>query len=491
MMPVLLYAQSTQKLRGIPHGAIFYDKNGKGVSSARSAAYYRVLATDAQHKKILMDFYMNGQLKSEKHYITFSRFDDKATVLNGMVRTFFPSGRVESIMMYTHGKANGRAISFFPDGSVGMKLCYRNGVLDGTTCVYDKNGMLEHTEVWKNGSKVSEQRGGRDPYINRVTNEDPFVDQYRKDEVTLMRQAAAGQASKPQSHLQAATGAHKSAVTKPTASASTTQPAVAAKPAPVKKEQPAVANRRPSRAQAVDSLSLAQWRVVASLSPLASNKRKSENLRKQQVDRALNAYMRQRHPAPAVSQHAPKAAETPQPSAVQAEIQQPVAAAKHFDLQKLLTLLLNEQTNTHPEDYFAAFAHRFGVARASKLNIFGNLQELCYTRDMTYDAQSGKDVITGDHPRQISFQCMKGADGLYTLRCINVYTSDASEYRALADDALKAQFSVLGGEANAQSDSFVMNRINKQAYTTSKIIAMFSHLPNAYAGMYHISFEVK
>ena len=27
-----------------------------------------------------MDFYMNGQLKSEKHYITFSRFDDKATL---------------------------------------------------------------------------------------------------------------------------------------------------------------------------------------------------------------------------------------------------------------------------------------------------------------------------------------------------------------------------------------------------------------------------
>lgn len=178
LSPFSLLAQERVKYR-IPKNAIFYNRNWKGVGSAKQAAYYRVLTVDRQGQKVFYDYYITGQLYAEKHYISINKVDDKQTVLTGIALTFYKSGRIESIMTYSNGKANGRAVSFFANGNVGMKLNYTNGVLNGTTYTYSEHGKLEYTAVWKNGTRVSEHAGGTDKYINKATGKDDFVERYR------------------------------------------------------------------------------------------------------------------------------------------------------------------------------------------------------------------------------------------------------------------------------------------------------------------------
>ena len=178
LSPFSLLAQERVKYR-IPKNDIFYNRNWKGVGSAKQAAYYRVLTVDRQRQKVFYDYYITGQLYAEKHYISINKVDDKLTVLNGIALTFYKSGRIESIMTYSNGKANGRAVSFFANGNVGMKLNYTNGVLNGTTYTYSEHGKLEYTAVWKNGTRVSEHAGGTDKYINKATGKDDFVERYR------------------------------------------------------------------------------------------------------------------------------------------------------------------------------------------------------------------------------------------------------------------------------------------------------------------------
>ncbi|WP_315359078.1 hypothetical protein [Prevotella nigrescens] len=178
LSPFSLLAQERVKYR-IPKNAIFYNRNWKGVGSAKQAAYYRVLTVDRQRQKVFYDYYITGQLYAEKHYISINKVDDKQTVLTGIALTFYKSGRIESIMTYSNGKANGRAVSFFANGNVGMKLNYTNGVLNGTTYTYSEHGKLEYTAVWKNGTRVSEHASGTDKYINKTTGKDDFVERYR------------------------------------------------------------------------------------------------------------------------------------------------------------------------------------------------------------------------------------------------------------------------------------------------------------------------
>ncbi|OWP32796.1 hypothetical protein CBG55_00760 [Prevotella intermedia] len=190
LLPFSVLAQLGAK-HHIPKGAIFYNRNWKGVSTAKQAAYYRLLTVDKRGRKIFRDYYISGQLCAEKHYISVNRADDKQTVLTGVARTFYKSGRVESIMQYSNGKADGRAVSFFANGNVGMKLNYAKGLLNGASYTYSEYGNLEYTTVWNNGTKVKEYMGGTDKYIDKATGKDAFVESHRADEKLVMEQSHA------------------------------------------------------------------------------------------------------------------------------------------------------------------------------------------------------------------------------------------------------------------------------------------------------------
>ncbi|WP_025003124.1 toxin-antitoxin system YwqK family antitoxin [Prevotella dentasini] len=397
----------------IPHGAIFYDSRWKGTDKTAGAAYYRLLTVDGEGQKMFYDYYIGGQLRAEKHYVSIDRSDDRRTVLTGLCRTFHPSGRVESIMKYRNGKADGRAVSFFPGGSVGMKLNYRNGVLDGTAYTYSEAGKLEYTTVWRNGTKVSEQRGGRDKYIDWDTNQDPFCDQYRKDEPLIMAQSES---------VAAAERAWKS-------SDETKAP----------KPQPSAPGAGRTHA------------VRESVPPRQS------------------------------------------PNTVRGSRPQPrQTAARPFGFGYLHAIISDAGHCNNATTFYDAVGSAYGLPLSQTISGFGTQRELTYHYDMTYDAATGKDVITGRNPRQIGFFGVE-TDRELTVSRINLYTASAEEAMRFADDAAAAGYRPLGGSTARQTDgNCVMEhpQHNRQGDPEAVVIT-FTHLPALYAGLYHIRMERK
>lgn len=178
LLKATLFVIAQPVSQGIPRGAILYNEQGLRVNSPQKATYYRVLSVDRKGQRLFHDYYISGELRAEKYYLTLNKANANQTILTGVCRTFYKSGRVESVMLYDRGKANGRAVSFFPNGKVGMKLFYRHGVLDGACYTFNENGQLEYTTIWKNGLKVKELKGGRDYYIDSNTKKDAFCEQF-------------------------------------------------------------------------------------------------------------------------------------------------------------------------------------------------------------------------------------------------------------------------------------------------------------------------
>ncbi|WP_077197138.1 toxin-antitoxin system YwqK family antitoxin [Prevotella ihumii] len=407
---------------------IYYNSNWQRISNSKQATYYRVLTVDKRGQKMFYDYYIGGQLRAEKHYITLNMQDDKLTVLTGIARTFYKSGRVESIMTYRNGKAHGRAVSFYPDGSVGMKMNYANGVLHGNCYSYLENGRLEYSSVWQNGSKVKEQCGGRDKNIDWKKNIDAFITENRKDEPRIMAQSKA-----------IATG--KKAINKPRKQ----QPI---KPLATNKE---TENQEPL---AVEPTEVTEIQVV-------DNNKKVQNV-KYPTNKLIKA--------PKTQGNAPQA----------------------ITFEYIYTLLAGGHNRTNDISYFDQEGARHGLTLAQVIKGHGSQKELAYNYNMHYDEETNKDVVTGENPRQLGFFGV-GVGKRFTTEQVNIYTWSEDEMLSIAKAAIAKGFVVLGGGDYLSTDgNFILeDPEHNKAGDDMAIILSFTHLDDAYAGLYHIKATTK
>ena len=397
LLPFSVLAQSGTK-HHIPQGAIFYNRNWMGVKTGNEAAYYRLLAVDDRGQKMFYDYYISGQLYAEKHYISISKNNDKQTVLTGVARTFYKSGRVESIMQYSNGKADGRAVSFFANGNVGMKLNYAKGVLNGTSYTYSEYGNLEYTTVWNNGTKVNEYMGGTDKYIDKATGKDAFVESNRADEKLVMEQSLA------------------------------------------------VIN---------DSVQNTAQEINHKLQP---------ELAEVQLTTVADTV---------------KTAEVPRPKG-------------EFKFAFLYDLLVSDDQRTNEMNFFDGIGAEYGLTLAQVIKGHGAQKELTYSYNMQYNETTGSDIVTGKHPRQMGFWGI-GIDNRFTMQRINIYTWSEDEMLQLAEDALSYGYKVLGGgDYRTMSGNFVLEHPeHNKAGDKFAIVVSFTHLEGVYAGLYHITLELK
>ena len=397
LLPFSVLAQSGTK-HHIPQGAIFYDRNWKGVSTAKQAAYYRLLTVDKRGRKIFRDYYISGQLCAEKHYISVNKTDDKQTVLTGVARTFYKSGRVESIMQYSNGKADGRAVSFFANGNVGMKLNYAKGLLNGASYTYSEYGNLEYTTVWNNGTKVKEYMGGTDKYIDKATGKDAFVESHRADEKLVMEQ----------SH--------------------------------------AVTNGSTQKAVQANKSKLQSKSMAVSSTPFtgAGKAMKKKN------------------------------------------------SKSEFKFAFLYELLVSDDQRINEMSYFDGIGAEHGLILAQVIKGHGARKELTYSYNMQYNETTDRDIITGKHPRQMGFWGV-GIDNRLTVQRINIYTWSEEEMLQFAEDALSYGYKVLGGgDYRTMGGNFVLEHPKRnKAGDKFAVIVSFTHLEGVYAGLYHITLELK
>ena len=75
---------------------IFYAENMSNVTSADQASYYRLLMTTGSglnKKDVFQDFYMNGNLRAEGGYSFIDLGNDRNTIFNGEVTTYYKNGK--------------------------------------------------------------------------------------------------------------------------------------------------------------------------------------------------------------------------------------------------------------------------------------------------------------------------------------------------------------------------------------------------------------
>jgi antitoxin component YwqK of YwqJK toxin-antitoxin module len=109
---------------------IYYAADKMSVSSPEQASYYRLLLTEGKgmaKQNLFKDFYMDGTLKAEGGYSFVDLGNDKNTVFNGDVTTYYANGKEQMHGKFVDGKRDGYFTLQLNNGGVAV-VQYNNGV---------------------------------------------------------------------------------------------------------------------------------------------------------------------------------------------------------------------------------------------------------------------------------------------------------------------------------------------------------------------------
>ena len=102
---------------------IYYAENMTNVASADQAAYYRLLMTTGSginKKDVFQDFYMNGTLRCEGGYSFIDLGNDRNSVFNGEVTSYYKNGKEKWHGNYVNGKREGYFTLQLREGGVAV-----------------------------------------------------------------------------------------------------------------------------------------------------------------------------------------------------------------------------------------------------------------------------------------------------------------------------------------------------------------------------------
>ena len=125
---------------------IFYAENMSNVASADQAAYYRLLMTTGSgvsKRNVFKDYYMNGNLRAEGGYSFIDLGNDRNTIFNGEVTSYYKNGKEKWHGKYVNGKRDGYFTLQLRDGGVAV-VQFKAGksVYNFFTVTY-KDGTIE------------------------------------------------------------------------------------------------------------------------------------------------------------------------------------------------------------------------------------------------------------------------------------------------------------------------------------------------------------
>lgn len=113
----------------VSQDTIFYNQQLKSVVNSEAAAYYRLFAKEISNglqRDVFQDYYMNGQLRTQGGYAFLDLGNDRNTVLDGEVTTYYPDGKEKTHCTYKNGKRNGYFTMMLRNGSIGV-VEYKHG----------------------------------------------------------------------------------------------------------------------------------------------------------------------------------------------------------------------------------------------------------------------------------------------------------------------------------------------------------------------------
>ncbi len=108
---------------------IYYAADKTTVNSADQAAYYRLILTKGtgmQKQDLFADYFMDGTMKAEGGYSFIDLGNDKNTVLDGQVTTYYVNGKEKLHGKYVNGKREGYFTLQMRNGNIAV-VQYKNG----------------------------------------------------------------------------------------------------------------------------------------------------------------------------------------------------------------------------------------------------------------------------------------------------------------------------------------------------------------------------
>ncbi len=129
---------------------IFYAENMMNVATSSQASYYRLLMTQGTGLKkqdVFQDFYMNGNLKAEGGYSFVDLGNDKNTILDGEVTTYYINGKEKWHGSYVNGQRHGYFTLQMRDGSVAVVQFVHGKSVHKYFTVTHQDGTMEKRPV--------------------------------------------------------------------------------------------------------------------------------------------------------------------------------------------------------------------------------------------------------------------------------------------------------------------------------------------------------
>lgn len=102
---------------------IFYAENMSNVASSDQASYYRLLmtvGTGINKKDVFQDYYMNGNLRAEGGYSFIDLGNDRNSIFNGEVTTYYKNGKEKWHGKYVNGQREGYFTLQLREGGVAV-----------------------------------------------------------------------------------------------------------------------------------------------------------------------------------------------------------------------------------------------------------------------------------------------------------------------------------------------------------------------------------
>lgn len=108
---------------------IYYAADQTSVAGAGQAAYYRLLLSQGKglsKEDVFTDYYMDGTLKAEGGYSFIDLGNDKNSILDGKVTTYYANGKQKLDGNYVNGKREGFFTLQLRTGGVAV-IAYQSG----------------------------------------------------------------------------------------------------------------------------------------------------------------------------------------------------------------------------------------------------------------------------------------------------------------------------------------------------------------------------
>ena len=86
------------------------------------------------------DFYISGELRTEGHFQTIDTLDDRRTVFDGKIVSYFKNGRISEKSYYSGGLLEGEYLQYDENGMLKTRASYARGELSGTYETYGEDG---------------------------------------------------------------------------------------------------------------------------------------------------------------------------------------------------------------------------------------------------------------------------------------------------------------------------------------------------------------